>query len=325
MKTIAFFNIKGGAGKTTSVTTVSHMLASKGYKVLLVDIDPQASSTSTYHEIDFYEAFYRPTERLDYSTKTLLTDITVDVHKCIRQTEYENLDIIPADFTLIEAEREIVLDESAPQQNRLKIHLKKIESEYDFCIIDCGANAGLININALVAADDVIVPTTVDAYSLLSTKYTLEMIESVSEFNIKLNPIGLLYTRWEKKQSNRISNELLDEKYQDLVLPIKIRKSKECEEISFVRKPLLEYDSGKNKCNATLDYLKLTAFICAPNRNAFLKKVTPLMELEEQQKALLNQKARKKNKVKNAKEMKTLEAQIEKITEEVERLRRELL
>lgn len=324
MKTVAFFNIKGGSGKTTSVTAIAHILANHGKRVLLVDVDPQASSTSMFSEENIYEEFYHGTERFEYSTKTLLMDIHMDIHDCIIHTRYENLDIVRADFSLIEAEREIVLDDSAPQQNRLRTHLDRINKEYDYCLIDCGANAGLININALVASDEVLIPTSADAYSLMNIKNTMEMIENVTEFNVRLTPIGILYTRWEEKKINELSLQLIAERYQELVLPIKIRKSKDCEETTYVRTPLLEYN---RKSNAVYDYIKLAGYIAAPNRSVYLKKIEPLMQLEEEHKKLINKRnnLKGKSKGKNTKEIQSLTKQIKEFGREIDALRKNLI
>lgn len=110
MKTIIFLNNKGGVGKTASVTTIAHMLAEEFHKkVLLVDLDPQMNASCLYSEIDFVNLFSRIHSGEDvapdtYSIEDLLLDPELDIHKCIRKTDYENLDIIPSYLTLSEAE-----------------------------------------------------------------------------------------------------------------------------------------------------------------------------------------------------------------------------
>ena len=109
MKTILFLNNKGGVGKTASVTTVAHMLAAVHHRrVLLVDLDPQMNSTCMFSEVDFIELFngiYRGTcTKKQKSVEDLLLDRELDIHECIRHTEYENLDMIPSFITLSEAE-----------------------------------------------------------------------------------------------------------------------------------------------------------------------------------------------------------------------------
>ena len=135
MKSIAFLNIKGGVGKTTSVTTIAHMLATQYKKrVLIVDLDPQGNSTAMFSKADLFEDFINPElPYLEYSVSNLLMDKKMDVHKCITHTKYENLDIIGADLRLTTVEKAVNSDTSTPQQIRLQRHLKVVEDEYDFC------------------------------------------------------------------------------------------------------------------------------------------------------------------------------------------------
>lgn len=329
MKTIAFLNIKGGSGKTTSATAIAHIVSTYGFRVLLIDNDPQGSSTALFSGTEFLDDFQdSTTARLKKSIKDLLINPTEeDIKDFIRNTRYEGLDAIGADFTLIEAEREIVLDDSAPQQNRLKMHLDKVGDAYDYCFIDCGANAGLININALVASDEVIIPTTGDAYSLQTINNTVEMIENVSDFNVRLENIGIFYTRWEETKMNEVSYDMVEDKYgKSLLLPIKIRKATVCGESTLMRMPLLAYDGGKNKSLATLDYIKLAGYIMAANRPGYLRKLKPLMEAEEEQRRLVNRKeVLRRKKVGGKKEIKELGKEIAELNKQIEDMRNALI
>ena len=130
MKTIAFINNKGGVGKTASVTSVAHMLATRyNKKVLLVDTDAQMNSTMMYSDVDFVSIFNGicegKTTSTNKSVETLLLDRNADIHECIIHTNYENLDIIPSCLTLSEAEERIKGDVISPQQTKLKRHFKK--------------------------------------------------------------------------------------------------------------------------------------------------------------------------------------------------------
>ena len=167
-KIIAIANQKGGVGKTTSVTTIAHMLATQYKKrVLIVDLDPQGNSTAMFYKADLFEDFINPElPYLEYSVSNLLMDKKMDVHKCITHTKYENLDIIGADLRLTTVEKAVNSDTSTPQQIRLQRHLKVVEDEYDFCIFDCSPNSGLVNVNGLTMADEVYIPICADAYSL---------------------------------------------------------------------------------------------------------------------------------------------------------------
>lgn len=273
MKSIAFLNIKGGVAKTTSVTTIAHMLATRyGKRVLIVDLDPQGNSTALFSQHDLFDEFLNPELLyLEYSVSNLLMDKKEDVHKCIMHTKYENLDIIGSDLRLTTVEKIINSDTSTPQQIRLQQHLKKVEDEYDFCIFDCGPNSGLVNVNGLTMADEVYIPICADAYSILGIKMTEELVENISDFNVKLRIAGIFCTRWEPKKANQAIYDIVEMRYPDLLIPIKVSKSKYCEENTMFREPLLVIDYGKNKSKATLAYIDLTEYILAPNKKVFLE------------------------------------------------------
>lgn len=275
MKSIAFLNIKGGVGKTTSVTTIAHMLAEKyGKKVLVVDLDPQGNSTAMYSGNDLFEDFLQPElPYLEYSVSNLLMDKKMDIHKCIMKTKYKNLDIIGADLRLTTVEKTVNSDTSTPQQIRLQRHLKQVEDEYDFCIFDCSPNSGLVNVNGLTMAEEVYIPICADAYSIQGIKATEELIQNVSDFNVKLKIGGIFCTRWEPKKANQTIYNLVDMQYPDLLIPIKVNKSKLCEENTMFREPLLTVDYGKTKSKATQSYLDLTEYILAPNKKVFLEEL----------------------------------------------------
>uniref|UniRef100_UPI0011E841D7 ParA family protein n=1 Tax=Serratia marcescens TaxID=615 RepID=UPI0011E841D7 len=143
MKVIAFLNNKGGVGKTASVTTVAHIAATYFKKrVLIIDLDPQGNSTALYNDANIEEILAgllqgKPTNTIAPSVENLLIDKTFDIHKSIKKTPYENLDIIPSYLTLAEVEERLKADILSPQQFRLANHLDKIQDEYDYCFLDC--------------------------------------------------------------------------------------------------------------------------------------------------------------------------------------------
>lgn len=273
MKTIAFLNIKGGVAKTTSVTTIGHMMATEyGKRVLLVDLDGQGNCTSTFVKRNFVDDFMsKKISKLENSVGDLLLDKNFDVHNCIRKTKYENLDIIGSDLNLIKVERAVNADIATPQQIRLQRHLQKVQDEYDYCLLDCGPNTGLVNGNGLTMADEVYVPMTADGYSLEGLIITEEFIENISEFNLKLKLGGIFFTRWERESSNMTAYELVKMVYPEQLIPIVVNKSKYCKENTFIREPLLSLDRGKNKSKATKAYMAITEYIMAPNKKEYLK------------------------------------------------------
>lgn len=267
MKTIIFLNNKGGVGKTASVTTIAHILATvHGKRTLLIDLDPQMNSTTMYSEVDFVKLFYNiykgTCEKTKKSVEDLLLDRDLDIHECIRHTEYGGLDIIPSYLTLSEAEERMKADVKTPQQFRLQRHLKAVQDEYDYCIIDSSPSISIINVNGLVAADEMYIPLRCDGGSLLGVAIVMNLFEAVSEYNDGLKIGGMFFTQWNgRKNVSKSVYELLGEVFGEYILPVTISTSKNLEESSLVQVPLLAYDKGKNKSRATKDYLQLTEYI----------------------------------------------------------------
>ena len=268
MVTITFLNNKGGVGKTASTATVAHMLSAVyNKKVLLIDIDPQGNCSSLFSDTDIIDVFVNllkdnPNYSTDKTIEDLLLDSDLDIHKTIKKTDYENLDIIPALLTLSECEERLKADIRTPQQFRLKSHLDKIQNEYDFCIIDCSPSVNILNINALVASNQVYIPLKCDAWSETGMCIAKKLVKTVSTYNPKLKLAGCFFTSWEEnKNVSKTTYTLLTSLIPDIILPVKISKSKLIEELSYTKQPLLEYDSGNKKSKVTQDYLDLTKYI----------------------------------------------------------------
>lgn len=288
MKTISIINNKGGVGKTASVTTIGHMMATLyGKKVLLIDLDPQGNTSSRYSETEFLEIFLAIMERRPVESELSIEDVLLcpelDIHEAIKKTEYENLDIIPSHLTLSEVEERLKADITSPQQFKLKAQLKKIENEYDFCLIDCSPSISILNINGLTASDEVYIPLRSDGDSCIGLAITRNLVETVSTYNPVLKISGAFLTQYNNRKNvaKEVYGLLKDilPRYGITMLPIQIGTTKYLEENTFEQKPLLEVDSGKNKCSVTLAYMKLTEYIIAPNKKEFLKKYQK--ELEE--------------------------------------------
>lgn len=247
MKKIAFYNIKGGVGKTSSSITVAHMLAQKGFKTLIIDLDAQSNAT------DFFECY-------DEDGLTVADVLTgTQAEKVIRPTKYDNLYILPSSLTLGRVEKALISDVSIPQQFRLKTALKSIEDKFDYCIIDCSPAAeSLINVNGLTVADEVYVPLKCDKWAVRGLNSTIEVINTISNYNTSLHFAGCFFCQWENRNVNKQVFEYLKKELGDKLLNNRIRKNKSVEEITYEQIALSEYDK---KGKATEDYKNLTEII----------------------------------------------------------------
>lgn len=180
MITTAIANRKGGVGKSTTAAALVSGLTLKGYKVLAIDLDAQRNLTSTM--------------RARADTRTVLGVLTGDITaiEAIRKTE--DGDIIPASKSLSGADAIIT---ATGKEYRLKEALEPIAANYDFCIIDCPPALGILTVNSLTAADNVLIPAQADIYSLEGIEDLQEAIQPVKKYcNPNLKTIGILLTRY---------------------------------------------------------------------------------------------------------------------------------
>ena len=251
MKTIAFYNVKGGVSKTMSSINVAAILASEGYRVLLLDLDPQGNST------DFYLQDFNKKESL--TIKNLLDDFdpsAVNVQDVIYHTSYDNLDIIPSEIRLGAVQNQMMLNTTIPQQFRIKNAIADIANQYDFCIIDCHPAAEtLLNVNALVAADYVFTPIKTNKWAMEGVDYLFEVFDTVKKINNGMHFGGAFLTQYEAQTivSKYAYNEA--QNLGNLLMKTIIPKSTVADQLSFVCEPLISYAP---KENITLAYVNLT-------------------------------------------------------------------
>lgn len=197
-KIIAIANQKGGVGKTTTAVNLCAALGVLEKKVLLVDADPQANATS---------GLGVEVQRVESGTYQLL-DESIAIEEVIIQTESPNLDLIPSHIDLVASEIELV-DKNA-REYRLKKALESIRNQYDFILLDCAPSLGLITLNALVAADAVIIPIQCEYFALEGLGKLLNTIKSVQKIHNKdLDIEGLLLTMYDTRL--RLSNQVVEE------------------------------------------------------------------------------------------------------------------
>jgi len=242
-KIIAIANQKGGVGKTTTSVNLGAGLAQVGKKVLLIDIDAQGNAT-TGVGIEKSE--------LDQCIYNVLVE-DADVQGVIQKTATENLDVLPATIQLAGAEIELV--PTISREVRLQRALQPIRNEYDYIIIDCPPSLGLLTINALTAADSVIIPVQCEYYALEGLSQLLNTVRLVQKhLNKNLAIQGVLLTMLDARTNLGI--QVIDEvkKYfRDKVYRSIIPRNVRLSEAPSHGKPIMQYDAKSKGAEVYID------------------------------------------------------------------------
>jgi hypothetical protein len=231
-KTIAFANQKGGVGKTTSAINIAAALGIAGKKTLLIDCDPQGNASSGVG--------VRKNQ-----IKTTVYDVLIGrcrAADALIRTEYQNLSVIPAGMDLAAAELELADVEN--RQNRLKEPLSEIAGDFDYILIDCPPSLGMLTINALTAADGVIIPMQCEYFSLEGLSQIMMTIKQVKKlYNPSLSLTGILVTMYNGRLN--LSLQVLDElkkHYADKLFSIAITRNVRLSEAPSYGAPIQYYD-----------------------------------------------------------------------------------
>jgi len=230
--TLAVVNQKGGVGKSTTAVNLSSYLADMGQKVLLIDFDPQGNASSGLG-ID------------KKSLKRCVYDVVVDekpLLEVIERTNVKNLSLAPATVQLAGAEIELVA--SLSREHRLKKAIAEVKTQYDFIIIDCPPSLGLLTVNALTAADELIIPVQCEFYALEGLSKLLESVRLVkTHLNPELKIAGVLMTMHDIR--TRLSQQVIDEVkkfFRELVYEAVIPRTVRLSEAPSFGVPINRYD-----------------------------------------------------------------------------------
>jgi chromosome partitioning protein len=237
---LAVANQKGGVGKTTTSVNLAASLAAQGQRVLLIDMDPQGNACSGLG------VFAAAEERTIYHV--LLDEAGFD--DVIRGTDLDGLSLAPANTQLIGAEIELV--SALARETRLKRQIAKIVDRFDVVLLDCPPSLGLLTVNALTAADAVLIPLQCEYYALEGLSHLLKTIELVrGSLNERLELDGILLTMFDAR--NNLSHQVVDEvrahfpgQICETVIPRNVRLS----EAPSHGKPVILYDVASRGAQA---------------------------------------------------------------------------
>ena len=252
-KVIAIANQKGGVGKTTTAINLAASLAVLEKKVLIIDADPQANTTSGLN--------FSP----ENDQKRTLYEVMIgriDVRDALIQTEIANLHMIPSHINLVGAELELV--EAADRESKIKNALAPIRDNYDYIIIDCSPSLGLITINSLTASDSVMIPVQPEFFALEGLGkllQTIRLVQAGPNQDLTIEGFVAPMSDGTTKVHNQALGELR-EHFSEMVFNTIIQRNIRLSEAPSHGKPIILYDVI---CNGTTNYLNLAKEVLEKN------------------------------------------------------------